>query len=260
MGHQRAIAIGLSSIVARSDIDLVAIMDSDGEDRPIELARLIDKAAACPGFAVIAQRTKRSEGLLFRFFYHIYLQLFRFLTGHKMDFGNFCVLPFGYVDQLVSRSDIWNNFAATITRARLPRKSLPTGRGNRYAGQSKMSFANLIVHGLGAMSVFSDIIFVRTLFVSAILLLAVMLGILSVVGIRLFTDLAIPGWTTNVFGFLVLIGFNAVILTVMMAFLQLNSRASLQAMPRDYAMGFVRESHILAAEELATGLTQRAQT
>jgi glycosyltransferase involved in cell wall biosynthesis len=48
LGHQRAIAVGLASIAARDDIDMVAVMDSDGEDRPDELVRLIDSATAHP--------------------------------------------------------------------------------------------------------------------------------------------------------------------------------------------------------------------
>jgi glycosyltransferase involved in cell wall biosynthesis len=250
MGHQRAIAIGLSSIVARNDLDLVAVMDSDGEDRPTELRRMIDTALGNPQCTVLAQRAKRSEGILFRVFYRVYVGLFRLLTGHSLNFGNFCILPFAHLDRLVSRADIWNNFAATIICARLPMKLLPTVRGCRYAGQSKMNFVSLIVHGFGAMSVFSDIVFTRILFATSILLVAVTLGLCSVVGIRLLTDLAIPGWTTNIFGILVLIGINAVMLTVMMAFLQFGRRSSVQQAPREFAMDFVRENRDLISGDL----------
>lgn len=245
MGHQRAIAIGLSSIAGRDDLDWVAVMDSDGEDRPSDLRRMIGTALKNPGSIVLAERTKRSEGILFRVFYRIYLTLFRVLTGRRLNFGNFCLLPFTHLDPLVSRPDIWNNFAATIIRARLPLTLLPTVRGTRYSGQSQMNFVGLIIHGLGAMSVFSDIVFTRILFASTILLAMVALGIGAVVGIRVLTDVAIPGWATNVFGLLVLIGFNAVILTVLMAFLQLSSRSSVQPPPREFAKSFIREERDL---------------
>jgi len=122
-----------------------------------------------------------------------------------------------------------------------------------------MNFVDLIAHGLGAMSVFSDLIFVRMLFASSALLLLIVIGVIAAIGIRLFTDLAIPGWATNMVGFLVLLGFNAVMLTVMMAFLQLNRRASLQPVPRDYAMGFVREMRVFAKKSSLTNLQQAAE-
>ena len=57
----------------------------------------------------------------------------------------------------------------------------------------------------------------------------------------MFSDLAIPGWTTNVFGFLLVIGFQTIMMAVMMAFLLLNNRASVQVAPSDVAGGYVRE-------------------
>jgi glycosyltransferase involved in cell wall biosynthesis len=241
MGHQRAIAVGLASIAARDDIDLVAVMDSDGEDRPDELVRLIDSATTHPKLAIMAQRAKRSEGLGFRLLYQIYTQAFRLLTGQRIDFGNFCLLPFEYLERLVNRPDIWNNFAATMIRARIPLARVPTTRGLRYAGESRMNFSSLVAHGLGAMSVFSEIIFIRILFGSGLLLVMVTVGAFAVLGVRMFSDLAIPGWTTNVFGFLLVIGFQTIMTAVMMAFLVLNNRASVQVAPSNVAGGYVRE-------------------
>ena len=200
-----------------------------------------------------------SEGLSFKTSYYAYKAIFRLLTGRTIDFGNFCVLPFTYVATLLSRPEIWNHFAATIVRARLPLKKLPIPRGKRYFGQSKLNFVELIVHGLGAMSVFSEAVFVRVLLASSVMLITSALGILLVVGIRLFTDLAIPGWTTNVFGFLVLIGIEAAMLPIMMAFMLLNGRATLQPLPKDFASGFVRESRLLATKRPAPEIVHEAR-
>lgn len=245
VGHQRAIAVGLSSIVDRSDIDLVAVMNSDGEDRPVELKRLIRMAMAHPNFIIVGQRSKRAEGILFRLYYRAYKALFWLLTGRTIDFGNFCVLPFEYAPAIFSRPEMWNHFAATIVRAGLPLKKLSTARGARYAGQPKMNFVNLIVLGLGAISVFSEFVFIRILLASLVVLIASVLGILIVIGIRMFTDLAIPGWTTNIFGFLVLIGIQAAMLPLSMAFILLNGRAALPASPRDFASRLIGRSRLL---------------
>lgn len=249
LGHQRAIAIGLSSLVSRKDIDLVAVMDSDGEDQPRELVRLIRAATAHPGVIVVGRRARRSEGPVFRVFYHAYKALFWLLTGKGIDFGNFCVIPFAHVGALASRPEIWNHFAATIVRARLPLNNIPTARGSRYAGASQMNFISLIVHGLGAISVFSELVFVRILLASLVVFGVSAVGILAVVAIRLFTDLATPGWATSVFGFLLLIGIQAVMMPVMMAFMLLNGRATVQQLPKDVAAGFVREERVMAGNE-----------
>lgn len=246
LGHQRAIAVGLVAIANRNDIDTVAIMDSDGEDSPGELRNLLATAQKYPRVVVIAERSRRSEGLVFRCFYQIYIRLFRILTSHNLKFGNFSVLPFEYVEKLITRPDTWNNIAASIIRARLPVRPVPTVRATRYAGQSRMSFVGLILHGLGAMSVFADIVFVRILFVSLAILLSAALGIACVMYLRIFTDLPIPGWTTNVLGFLLLTTFNAVMLTVMMAFLQLNRRASVQQHPKAHALSYLKERRLLS--------------
>ena len=136
VGHQRAIAVGLSSIVDRSDIELVAVMDSDGEDRPVELKRLIKMAMAQPEFIVVGQRSKRSEGILFRLYYRAYKVLFWLLTGRTIDFGNFCVLPLEYASAISRRPEMWNHFAATPVRLayrlkKFPPRGVPDTPGNR---------------------------------------------------------------------------------------------------------------------------------
>ena len=42
-------------------------------------------------------------------------------------------------------------------------KKIKSIRGHRYSGYSKLNFISLIVHGLGNISVFSDIVFSRLL-------------------------------------------------------------------------------------------------
>jgi len=248
VGHQRAIAVGLTTISDRPDVDYVAVMDSDGEDTAPELARLIEAAKANPNCVVVAQRAQRSEGQIFRLFYALYIGAFWLLTGRRINFGNFSLLPFEHLARLVHTPDIWNNFPATLIRAGLPLKYVPTARGTRYAGQSKMNLVNLVVHGLGAISVFSEVAFVRILLASTLLFVASMMGLIVVTGVWLFTNLAIPGWATNVFGFLILMSVQAGMLPVMVAFLLLNNRASVRALPKSVAMGFIRKKSIPAIE------------
>jgi glycosyltransferase involved in cell wall biosynthesis len=60
LGHQRAIAAGLTYVFQKVPCDAVLVMDSDGEDRPEDIPRLIEKFRSAGGDKVIfAKRTKR---------------------------------------------------------------------------------------------------------------------------------------------------------------------------------------------------------
>jgi len=185
-------------------------MDGDGEDRPVEVSRLVAASAANPGCVICARRARRSEPLLFRAFYHAYKILFGQLTGVRIDFGNFCLIPPGILRPIVSQAGLWNHLAATLTRSRVPLIKINTIRGERYAGQSKMNFISLIVHGLSAISVYADAALVRLIVAATVLASCTVAAILVTVGVRSFTDRAIPGWASGVVGTLSVILFQAV--------------------------------------------------
>lgn len=249
VGHQRAIAIGLSHVAEANDTDLIAVMDSDGEDRPIELRRMLETALASPGEIIVAQRKKRSEGPIFRTFYWVYVRLFRMLTGKRIQFGNFSLLGIQHAGRIANNPNIWNNFAATVVTSRLPIRYVPTVRGTRYAGKSTMNFVSLVGHGLGAISVFSEAVFIRILMSSFAVFAFSLLLALGAVSIRLFTPLAIPGWATQVLGFALIISIQALITPIMLAFLMLSSRSTIQMPPRAIAPQMIEAEHELHGAE-----------
>ena len=70
LGHQRAIAVGLSYLAQNKSPGSVIIMDADGEDDPRDVPRLIDACVATGAERIVfAARWKRSDGFLFPFFY-----------------------------------------------------------------------------------------------------------------------------------------------------------------------------------------------
>jgi len=245
LGHQRAIATGLVHAWNSGPFDHVAVMDSDGEDTPEALVCLLAELDRDPGQALVAQRAERSESLAFRAFYQVYVRLFGLLTGKRIRFGNFMILPRDHVRRLIHVPNIWNNLAATLVHARLPLRYVPTARGRRYAGQSSMSFVNLVLHGLGAISVFAEIVFVRMLIASLVVLGVAAALALMVVGLRFFTELAVPGWSTTVMTFLVSVALQAVMVPVLLAFIVLGNRSSIQVLPVDMAPRFIRDCRAL---------------
>jgi len=231
LGHQRAIAAGLSLVSAWNDIDAVIVIDSDGEDRPEDIAALRSAGIAHPGLAILARRARRSETSLFKAGYALYKLMFRALTGRTINFGNFSLLPMSAVRRLVHMPEAWNNMAAALMRSRLPCTAIPVNRGRRYAGSSKMNLSSLIVHGLSAMSVWTDVIFVRVLLGAAGIAVLSLLGMLVVVAIRVFTSLAIPGWATTIFGDLLIILTQTLVLVIAASLTLLAGRSHRHFIP-----------------------------
>ena len=239
LGHQRAIAVGLSILAQRDDIATVVVMDCDHEDRPEDIAILLAASARNPGKAVVARRMERSATAGFKIGYRLYKMIFGLLTGQTIDFGNFSVLPMQAVRRLVRMPDLWNNLPAAILRSRLAIVSVPLARGQRLTGQSRMNFAALVVHGLSAMSVFSEVIFVRVL-LAAICAGGLMLtSMLVVTAIRFLTDRAIPGWASTVFGDLVILLVQVIVVVIATTFVVLSSRTHRPIIPFIDAPSFV---------------------
>lgn len=205
LGHQRAIAVGLCAVVKDDTADRVLVMDSDGQDRPADIAALLAAGARHPRHIVLAARAQRAESGAFRIWYRLYRAIFRIMTGHAINFGNYCLIPIAAVRRLVHMPELWNNLPASVLRSRLPYTAVPTARAARVFGQSKMNLASLIVHGLSAMSVYSDVIFVRMLLAAGAIATSAVLGIAGVMLVRLATSLAIPGWATAAVGDLLIL-------------------------------------------------------
>ena len=246
LGHQRAIAVGLSSVAMRTDLEAVIVMDADGEDRPDDLPRLIAAAAANPGDVVFAHRARRSEGVVFKAGYWLYKTIFRAMTGKVISFGNFSLLPMPAVRRLVHMPELWNNLPASIVRSRLKYRAIDTVRGVRYAGVSSMNLPSLIVHGLSAMAVYADIMFVRVVLAAAWVGAVTLLAMAIVVAIRLATSLAIPGWATSAFGNLLIILFQALVIIIATTFIVLASRIMRPFIPITDTGVFIAERVVLA--------------
>ena len=243
LGHQRAIAIGLVQVQQTASCDAVVVMDSDGEDTPEGVAQLLRAWSDLDGAkAVFAERSRRSESIGFRFFYHLYKILHRGLTGIGVRVGNFSILPFQYLSTLVVMSEVWNHYAAAVFRSSLPFTMVPIPRGTRIAGASRMNFVALVSHGLSAISVFGDIVGVRLLIASLSGSFLVALGIVFVALIRLFTNQAIPGWATYATGTLAIILIQLITIATSFTFFMLSNRTNLGFLPlRDYSL-FVEEA------------------
>ena len=245
LGHQKAIALGLAYVSETLAPDSVIVMDCDGEDRPADLPRLLEEGMQATDVIIFARRTRRSEGLAFRFFYALYRLFFRLLTGQPISFGNYCLIPRDLLQRVVFLPEIWNHFAAGIMRSRLPRRAIPTARGRRFAGDSRMNFIALVLHGLSAISVYLDVAAVRLIVFSLIIILAVVIGFLALLYTKYLTTLAIPGWATTVAIGLTVIFFQLIFFLTFLSFLVLTMRSNRQFIPAKDYRDFIFSTEVL---------------
>lgn len=244
LGHQSAIAVGLGHISQSKGIhDAVIVMDGDGEDAPKDIVKLLD-AWKQSGFksAVFAERSRRSEGIVFRFFYQAYRLAYRLLTGTVISMGNFSLLPKDYVSKLILYPELWRHYPATMKKSKLPVVLVPSDRAERLEGRSKMNFYNLVLHGLGAITVHSDIVGVRSLVTICALLGSCFLGLAALLYLRFFTAFAVPAWTSTAAIALTIIALQFLSSAIIFSFLTLTGRSPGALNPAKNYQGFVQGS------------------
>jgi len=237
LGHQRAIAIGLTWLHMNQPPDAVVVMDGDGEDQPEDVPRLLDRfTAGTGGLSVFAERTRRSEGLVFTSLYKLYQVTHRILTGIPVRIGNFSALAREHLASIVTSGDLWNHYAAAVVRLRVRMTTVPTHRGTRYSGESKMDLISLVRHGFNALAVHAEVIAVRCLVLTGTLTIVAFGFLAACVGIRLFTNWATPGWATYVSAFILIILLQVLSITFSVTLHSFSDSNSTSFLPiRDYA-------------------------
>tara|TARA_B100001093_G_scaffold453584_1_gene462346 strand:- start:172 stop:1041 length:870 start_codon:yes stop_codon:yes gene_type:complete len=171
-GHARCIATGLKYIYEKEEFDYVIPMDGDGEDRPEEINDFINLIEVSNNKPIVGERVKRSENLLFKVCYQLHKLITLTFTGKHIKFGNFTCLPKVTVEKMINEKATWNSFSGSLKKVEKELLRIPSIRGTRYYGPSKMSFSNLLKHSLSIISVFkSTVLFRSALFIILYILL-----------------------------------------------------------------------------------------
>ena len=161
-GHARCIASGLKYIFEKKEFDFVIPMDGDGEDRPKEINDFIQLAEQSENQTIVGERTKRSENLFFKTCYQFHKILTFGFTGQSIKFGNFTCLTKSTIEKMLNEKATWNSFSGSLKKVEKELLSIPSVRGTRYFGPSKMSFFNLLKHSLSIISVFRKTVLIRS--------------------------------------------------------------------------------------------------
>ena len=197
-GHARCIATGLKYIFDNEEFDYIIPMDGDGEDRPQEISKFVEFFKYDDTKPIVGERIKRSEGLVFKISYTIHKLVTFIFTGHSIKFGNYTCLPKSTVEKMINEKATWSSFSGALAKLEKNRSTIPSIRGERYFGPSKMSFFNLIKHSLSIIAVFKINVIIRSIlffliyiflisenlnYVTSIPLIAVLTLVISVLAI-----------------------------------------------------------------------------
>jgi hypothetical protein len=214
VGHQRAIAIGMSYAAAELPPMDVVVMDSDGEDLPDSIAELAAALRNDDTDLAVARRKSRVETLSFRAFYVVYKWGFLLATGRPIAFGNFMMMKPPALQRLVSMQELWIHVAGCVLTSKLRIRSCPIDRGPRYAGTSKMNFVGLALHGFKALMVFAEDVLVRVGIACAFVAALSVLGVLVAIVLKTI-GYATPGWFSVALGIMLLVFMQTGTLTLM---------------------------------------------
>ena len=161
-GHARCIASGLKYVFEKKEFDYIIPMDGDGEDRPEEIKNFLELAEQSNNQSIVGERVKRSESSFFKFCYLFHKYLTLAFTGHNIKFGNFTCLSKQTIEKMLKEKATWNSFSGSLKKTEKNLLSIPSIRGTRYFGPSKMSFFNLLKHSLSIISVFRKTVLIRS--------------------------------------------------------------------------------------------------
>ena len=221
-------------------------MDSDGEDDPAYIPKLIEACSSSHDRDIVfAQRTERSEGSAFIFFYSIYKYIYRLLTGLKISVGNFSVIPWIMIRRITNVEELWSHFPAAIMKAKFSFTTIPSKRGLRLSGQRHMNFVELLRHALSGLTVHAEIIGSRALIASSGIGLIVLAIVVFVLSLKLFTSVTIVGWASQIITMLLILVVQLLTSSIIMLFMVMTMRNQYPMIPMLEYEKFVCSSAVL---------------
>ena len=165
LGSQRAIAVALNYLFKHKKKikhDII-IMDADGQDDPNVIKNLIYTFKKSYSDIVVVERTNRNEPFWFKFLYLFHKIILFIFTGNHIKFGNFSLISFRKIKNIINSSDLWAAYPAAIVNNLNNIKRIKSERKKRYSGNSKVNLNKLFNHSCRVFSVFKNKILITSI-------------------------------------------------------------------------------------------------
>lgn len=210
-GHHIAITAGLDESVGK----YVVIMDSDLQDRPEDIPRLLEKLKSSNCDMVVARRQNKKFGLIKRINAQLFNGLMSRLLGKEFVGGVFRVLTRRVVDEVKRCREHDRLLVGLIEWTGFQQSTLDVEHGERFAGETKYSFGKQLALAANSITAFSV----------APLRLGTWLGLISALSAfcltayfvfrRLVWGLGVEGWTSLLVVILMMGGVQMLLLGVL---------------------------------------------
>ena len=165
LGSQRAIAVALNYLFKhkKKTKHNIIIMDADGQDDPNVIKNLIYTFKKSYSDIVVVERTNRNEPFWFKFLYLFHKIILFIFTGNHIKFGNFSIIRFKKIKNIINSSDSWAAYPAAIVNNLNNIKRIQSERKKRYSGNSKVNLNKLFNHSSRVFSVFKNKILITSI-------------------------------------------------------------------------------------------------
>ena len=170
IGSQKAIYVGLKYVEKYNYKSIIAVMDSDGEDDPFKLKKLINLAFQKKNYIFIAYRSKRHEHFFLQFLNRIRLIITFFLTGKYINCGNFSAFSSDNLKKIFFNSNLWFAYSSGILKNCKKIIFIDIEKRNRYYGPSKVKFKFLLDHTIKIVCVFKKEVLIRSFFITSLII------------------------------------------------------------------------------------------
>ena len=212
-GQHRAILAGLRSTSA----DLVAVMDSDLQDRPKHIPALVERMLEDGTSLAIARRIRRVDSLRKRLFSRLFATTSNLLVPFKIDphLGAFRVMRQSIVKQICEVKEHTGTPFSMLYSLRVPYSAVDLEREARTAGTTGYTFKK-------SLKLASDRIMTYSIKpIRLAIVLGIMFGLFSIaiagysIVNYILVDRVAPGWTSIVFVTSFFGGLNLLVLGIL---------------------------------------------
>ena len=225
IGSQGAISIGVKYIQKKiDDMTHLLIMDSDGEDKPEDIVRLLDECKNNENKIVFARRKKRRESVLFRALHFTYKKIFKMLIGKDLDFGNFSCMTKSNLNKIVNINNLQTHYSASILRSKIPFSKIDCEKGFRIEGSSKLNFWKHFAHALMSLSVFVDLIAIKFFFISLVGIVLSIISSITIFIMKLYFPKILLGIASNILLSLAIITIVLFLISLFSLIIFLNNK------------------------------------
>ena len=164
LGSQKCIHLALKHINQFKKEYIITIIDSDGEDDPKEINKMINLAIKNNDRIITSNRLARKESLVIRILYRVHLIVTLIITGRWISFGNYTCFNSKNIKKIIKNDDgCYAHPANVIKNSKIIR--IFAKRNKRFFDKSKVNFLGLMFHSLRIISVFQKKVFFRSLII-----------------------------------------------------------------------------------------------